>query len=31
MPSIKNDIAETIDLENILRDFANKKSRKAFF
>lgn len=31
MISIENDIAKTIDLENILRDFANKKARKVFF
>jgi len=27
---IANDIAKTIDIGNILRDFAIKKSRKAF-
>ena len=31
MLSIENYIAKTIDLENILRDFANKKARKVFF
>ena len=31
MLSIENDIAKTIDLEIILRDFANKKARKVFF
>jgi len=31
MLSIGNCFDKTIDLENILRDFANKKSRKVFF
>ena len=31
MLSIENDIAKTIDLQNILRNFANKKARKDFF
>ena len=31
MLSIENDIAKTIDLENILRLFANKKALKEFF
>ena len=30
MLPIANDIAKTIDIGNILRDFAIKKSRKAF-
>ena len=31
MLSIENDIAKTIDLEDILRNFTNKKARKVFF
>ena len=31
MLSIENEIAKSIDLKNILQDFANKKTRKVFF
>jgi len=31
MLSIENDIVESIDLENIFRNFANKKAWKIFF